>query len=153
MIWSVSTSSRMSVETGPLTVVKASMVLLAPVANVDEPALDGGRGRHLGRDEVRAPATALAPLEVAVRGRGAALAGLEGVGVHPQAHRTAGAAPVEAGGAEDLVEALGLGLGLHLARPGDAHGVHGGGALAPLDHARGRAEVADAAVRARADED
>src|SRR3954452_25519908 len=100
MIWSVSTSSRMSVETGPETVVNGTMVLLAPVADVDEPALDGGRGRHLGRDEVRAPAAALAPLEVAVRGRGAALAGAERVRVHPQAHRAARAAPVEAGGAE-----------------------------------------------------
>ena len=49
----------------------------APVADVDEVALDGGRGGHLRADEVGAPAAALAALEVAVRGRGAALAGLE----------------------------------------------------------------------------
>src|SRR6266536_464526 len=67
-------------------------------------ALDGGRGGHLGADEVRAPAAALAALEVAVRGRGAALAGLEDVGVHAQAHRAAGGPPVEAGGAEHAVE-------------------------------------------------
>src|SRR3712207_7027741 len=43
----------------------------------DEVALDGGGGGHLGRDQVGAPAAALAALEVAVRGRGAALARLE----------------------------------------------------------------------------
>ena len=69
-----------------------------------------------GRDEVRAPAAALAALEVAVGGRGAALARLQDVRVHAQAHRAAGLAPVEAGGAEDLVEALRLGLRLHLLR-------------------------------------
>src|SRR3954452_18782804 len=140
MIWSVSTSSRRSADTGPLTVVNGSMVLLAPVADVDEPALDRGRGRHLGRDEVRAPAAALAPLEVAVRGRGAALAGLEGVGVHPQAHRAARAAPVEAGGAEDLVEALGFGLLLDLHGARDNHRVDCRGDPAALDDRGGGAQ-------------
>ena len=40
--------------------------------------------------------------------------GCEDVGVHAQAHRAAGHAPVEAGLAEDAVEALGLGLRLDL---------------------------------------
>src|SRR4051812_39162216 len=148
MIWSVSTSSRMSVDTGPLTVVKASMVLLAPVADVDEVALDGGRGGHLGRDEVRAAAAALAPLEVAVGGRGAALAGLQDVRVHAQAHRAAGRPPVEAGGAEDLVEALALGLKAHLLGAGDDHRVNVGGDLAALHELGGGAQVADPRVRA-----
>src|SRR3954471_5205248 len=63
-----------------------------------------------------APAATLAALEVAVRGRGAALARLEPVGVHGQAHRAALDAPFEAGLEEDLVETLLLGLGLHQAR-------------------------------------
>src|SRR3954447_234221 len=115
MIWSVSTSERSSTETGPLIFVTGSMSV--PVPDVDEVALDRrGRG-HLRRDEVSAPAAPLAALEVAVaRGR-AALAGRKRVRVHPEAHRAAGAAPVEPGGAEDLVEALLLGLGLHLLRP------------------------------------
>ena len=49
--------------------------------------------------------------------------GCEDVGVHAQAHRAAGLAPVEAGAAEDLVEALGLGLGLHLLRARHDHRV------------------------------
>src|SRR3954462_1857196 len=116
MIWSVSTSSRSSTLTGPSMTVMGSMarVLLAPVADVDEVALDRRGGGHLRRDEVRAPAAALAALEVAVRRRRAALAWLENVGVHAQAHRAARAAPVEAGGREDLVEPFGLGLLLDL---------------------------------------
>src|SRR3954447_14367829 len=151
MIWSVSPSSRLRTETGPV-IVSMAFIGSAPVADVDEVALDGGRRGHLRADEVGAPAAALASLEVAVRGRGAALAGLEDVGVHAQAHRAARAAPVEAGSAEDLVEALGLGLGLHLHRAGDDHRIEVGGDLAALDRARGRAQVADAGVGARADE-
>ena len=71
------------------------------------------------------PAAALAALEVAVRGRGAALARLQDVGVHSQAHRAAGLAPLEPGLPEDLVEALLLGLRLHLLRAGHDHRAHG----------------------------
>src|SRR3954463_4522738 len=88
MIWSVSTSSRLRTETGPV-IVSMAFIGSAPVADVDEVALDGGAPGHLRADEVGAPAAALASLEVAVRGRGAALAGLEDVGVHAQAHRAA----------------------------------------------------------------
>src|SRR3954452_13336027 len=105
MIWSVSTSPRSSTLTGPAIVRTGSMSVtsagrsdprsdvgrgrpaLVPGPDVDEAALDGGRGGHLGRDEVRAPSAALAALEVAVRGRSAALAGRQDVGVHPEAHR------------------------------------------------------------------
>ena len=85
--------------------------------------------------------------------RRAALAGRGDVGVHAQAHRAARAAPVEAGGAEDLVEALGLGLALHLHRARDDHRVDVRGHPAALDDRGGGAQVADARVRARADED
>ena len=49
-----------------------------PLPDVDEVPLDRRRGGHLRADQVRAPAAALAALEVAVRGRRAALAGLRG---------------------------------------------------------------------------
>src|SRR3954454_22295213 len=128
MIWSVSTSARSSTLTGPETVLTASMSVTSagrpdprsetaglrpavqPGSDVDEAALDGGGRGHLGRDEVGAPATALAALEVAVGGGGAALARRQDVRVHAQAHGAARAAPVEAGRPEDLVEALALGL-------------------------------------------
>ena len=57
-----------------------------------------------------APALALTAFKVAVGGGRAALARLQAVGVHGQAHAAAGLAPFKAGGLEDLVQALALGL-------------------------------------------
>jgi hypothetical protein len=51
----------------------------APLPDVDEMPRDRGSGRHRRADEMRAPAVALAALEVAVGGRGAALARFEPV--------------------------------------------------------------------------
>src|SRR2546422_915618 len=77
---------------------------------------DGARERRCRRRERRGqerPATlALAALEVAVRRADGHLAGRELIAVHRDAHRAARLAPVRAGGAEDLVEPLRLGLAL-----------------------------------------
>src|SRR5439155_6811341 len=86
----------------------------SPLPDVDEMPLDGSGRGHLRRDEMRTAPAPLATLEVAVRRRGAALAGLKDVGVYAQAHRAARHAPVEAGVAEDAIQALGLGLFLDL---------------------------------------
>src|SRR6185312_9724117 len=126
---------------------------LAPISDVDEVALDRGGSRHLRADQVGAPALALATLEIAVRGRGAALPFAQGVGVHAQAHRAARLAPFEAGAAEDVVEPLGFGGLFHLLGPGDDHRPHGARDLAAVDDFGGLAQVLDAAVRAGADED
>ena len=90
----------------PCTFRSGFMRRRAPLegADVDEAAVERrGRG-HLRADEVRAAATPLAPFEVAVRGRGAALAGREDVRVHAEAHRAARKPPLEAGVQEDAVE-------------------------------------------------
>jgi hypothetical protein len=80
--------------------------------------------------------------------------GLQLVGVHGQAHRAARLAPFEAGGDEDLVEALGLGLRLHEARARHDHGVDARRhLLRPSAIFGGGAQVLDAAVGAGADED
>src|SRR3954454_20914909 len=100
-----------------------------------------------------APAAALAPLEVAVRGGRAALARRERVGVHPEAHRAAGGTPVEARLAEHLVETLGLGLRLHLLGARHDHGVHARRHFAAVHHAGRGAQFTEARVGARADED
>ena len=65
---------------------------------------------HGGGYEVRSAAAALAAFEVAVGGRGAALAGRELVGVHCETHAAAGFAPLETRVLEDAVEAFYLGL-------------------------------------------
>src|SRR5262245_54937805 len=77
---------------------------LRPGADVDEAAGDRrGRGHHR-RHEVRPTAEALTALEVAVRRGGAALARLEAVLVHGEAHRATRLAPFEARGGEYPVE-------------------------------------------------
>src|SRR3990170_3985473 len=78
--------------------------LFAPLPDIHEKSRDRRGGRHRRRDEMRAAAITLPAFEVAVRGRGAALARLELVGIHGEAHRAARLAPVEARGLEDLVE-------------------------------------------------
>ena len=55
------------------------------------------RGRHRGRDQMRAATLALAAFKIAVRGRSTTLAGRELVGIHGQAHAAARLAPVETG--------------------------------------------------------
>src|SRR5712664_1620349 len=152
MIWSVSTLARSSGATRPLRTVNFS-IASAPAPDVDEVSRDGGRGRHRRADEVRAPAFALPAFEVAVRGRGTALAAPEAVGVHAKAHRAARLAPFEAGVAEYAVEPFPLGLGLHHSRARHHQGqLHVGGDAPALHHRGRRAQVLDARVGARADE-
>src|SRR5690606_28194104 len=127
---------------------------LSDAPHVDEMTGDGRGSRHRRTDQVRASAGALPALEVAVRGRRTALARLEPVGIHCQAHRAARFAPFEAGVAEDPVEPLGLGLLLHQPRPGNDHHQLDVRRLVLAAHDRGRlAQVLDARIRARADED
>src|SRR5258707_9175127 len=119
---------------------------------VCDDAGDRRRGGGQGRCQVRPAALALAAFEVPVRRAHRDLAGRQLVAVHRDAHRAAGLAPVGASGAEDLVEALRLGLALDLIRSRDDE--HPDALVdAPPTHRRGReAKVADPAVRARADE-
>ena len=114
---------------------------------------DRRRGGHRRRHQVRSATLALATLEVPVRGRGAAFAGLQDVGIHPEAHRAARATPVEAGIDEDPVETLVLRLQLHRDRTGNDQRPEPFGHLATVDDRRGDAKVLDPRVRARADED
>ena len=158
MIASVSTFSRSIGATRPLCTRNGSMSRSFSVrqpAHVDEVAFDRRGRRHRRADQVGAAAGALAAFEVAVAGRGAALAGLEPVGVHRQAHRAAGLAPLEAGALEDLVEAFALGLLLH--QPGARHhhrqlDVRRDACAQAAHDRRGLAQVLDARVGARADE-
>src|SRR5512134_752402 len=166
MIWSVSTFGRSSGATSPLRTVNFSMayfpgalggstcgIVSAPGPDVDEMAGHRSRGRHLRADQVGASAGSLASLEVAVGGRGAALARREFVVVHAEAHRAAGLAPLEPGVPEDAVEALALGLLLH---PPGARDDHREPDVrrdaAPAHDRRRRPQILDPRVGARPDE-
>src|SRR5262245_34484474 len=100
------------------------------------------------------PATpTLPPLEVAVRGRGAPLAGREHVRVHSEAHRAPGVAPFETRRLEDTVETFVLGQLLHDRRARDDHRPDARVDALACDNGRGGSQVLDPRVRARADED
>src|SRR6266404_3882919 len=122
-------------------------------ADVDKMAGDGGGGGHYRADEVRAAVFALAALEVAVAGAGAAFVGRQDVGVHADAHAAAGVAPLETGGAENLVEAFFFGLRLDAARAGNNQCLLDvfRDVLA-FDKMRGGAKIIKARIGARADE-
>src|SRR6478752_3500558 len=126
----------------------------AHLPHIDEMTDERSGCGHLRRDQMSAALEALTTLEIAVRGRGGALAGLELVGVHAQAHRAAGLAPFEAGGEEDLVETFFLGLLLHQAGAGDDHGiVERAGDRLTLDDLGDGAQILDAAIGAGTDPD
>src|ERR1700733_5602088 len=154
MIWSVSTLVRRSGSARPVWVTNGSIeaVSFSQVGGRGEVAGHGGGGGDRGRDQMGAPALALAALEVAVGGGGAALAGGELVRVHAQAHRAAGRAPLGAGRGEHRVQALLLGLGPDLHGPGYDQHPDGRGDPAPAQDGRGGAQVFEPAVGARAEE-
>src|SRR4051812_19258385 len=165
MIWSVSTLVRRSGAAVPVWVVKASIGLRLPsgwwggwshgleVGGGGEVAGQRRRGGDGRGHQVRPAALALPALEIAVARRRRALARLELVGVHAQAHRAPGAAPLGAGVDEHPVEALGLGLHLDPHRAGDDE--HAGVRVDPLSTQQlgGDPQVLDPAVGARAEED
>src|ERR1700677_1039390 len=125
---------------------------LAPIPYVDETAGDRSRRGHCGRHKMGAAPIALTALEIAGRGRSAALAWAKLVGVHREAHRAAGLAPLEARGEEDLVEAFGLGLRLDQTRSRHDHRVDALADLVTVGDCRGGAQILDAAIGAGADE-
>src|SRR6185312_7161525 len=160
MIWSVSTLLWRSGTPMPVWEENFSMVSSLryglgggfEVRRRTEGSADGGGGCHDGRDEVRAPALALAALEVAV-GRGcAALARLQLVRVHAQAHGAAGEAPLGTEVQEHLVQALGFRLETDACRAGDDEHTDVRVLFAAADDVRCRAQVLDAGVGAGAQE-
>src|SRR6266481_8065800 len=88
-------------------------------ADVDKKAGDRGGCGHYRADEVRAAVFALAALEIAIGGAGAALVRRQDVGIHADAHAAAGIAPLKTGVGENFVETFFFGLGLDAAGTGD----------------------------------
>src|SRR5579862_6999042 len=101
---------------------------------------------------MRAAAAPLAAFEVAIAGGSATLAGSENVFVHAQAHGATGLTPLESGGAEDFVDALGFSFALHRLRAGDDESAHAVMHFVAVDHARCGAQIFNTRVGAGADE-
>src|SRR5436305_13299031 len=87
-------------------------------ADVDEVSGNRGRSGHDRANEIRAAVLALATLEIAIAGAGAAPGGREDVRGHPDAHAAAGVAPFETCRGENFVQAFFFGLRLPSARAG-----------------------------------
>src|SRR5262249_33160144 len=124
------------------------------LADVDEVAGDGSGGGHNRADQGRAAIAALASLEVAIRGAGAALVRRQSVGVHADAHAAARVAPFETGLRKDFVETFFFGLRLDAAGAGnDESLLDGFRDVLSGDQMRGSAKIVQARVGAGADED
>src|SRR5690348_670303 len=112
MIWSVSTLAWSIGTATAVSLVNGSTgkLLAQHLAHIGEAAGHGSRCSHRRAHKMRAHATSLAANEVAVRGRGNALARHADIAVDADTHGASGFAPLEAGVAEDLVQALRFGL-------------------------------------------
>src|SRR3546814_5942475 len=81
---------------------------LSQARRIGDAAGNGARSGERGTHQMRPSAPPLPLLEIAVRCRPTAFAGLQPVGVHADAHRASGLAPVEPRGAQYGVDALRL---------------------------------------------
>src|SRR5438270_9832156 len=96
---------------------------------------------------------ALATLEIAIGGAGAALVRWQHVGIHADAHAAPGIAPLEASGGENFVETFLFGLGLDAARPGYYQGLlDSAGDVLAGHELGGGAKIVDTRIGAGADE-
>src|SRR5947207_1527330 len=93
-----------------------------------------------------------ASFESTVRGRGANLAAFETIRVHPEAHRAAGAPPLESRVGEDLVQPARFGGPAHAAGSGNDERFHVRGDVMASDQPRGLFEIRQPPVGARSDE-
>ena len=99
---------------------------------------------HRRRHEMGPAAGPLAPFEISIAGRGAALSGLKHVGIHRQAHTAAGFPPLESRLFEQSVEPLLFGLLFDEPGTGHDHRVNGLRDVLALRQARGQAKILDA---------
>src|SRR6267378_6449243 len=100
---------------------------------------DGHRRRH----EMGPAAGPLAPFEISIAGRGAALSGLKHVGIHCQAHTAAGLPPLESSLFEQSVEPFLFSLLFHETGTGYDHRMNGLRDMLAFGQVGRKAEVLD----------
>src|SRR5262249_35167045 len=118
------------------------------LADVNETPRDGCRHSHRRADQMSAPAASLTTLEVAIRSRSAAFAGLKNVGIHPEAHAATRLSPIKPGLLENSVEPFALRLLLDPLRTRNDHRVKPARDLSAIDHAGRCAKVFDPRIGA-----
>src|ERR1043165_7943429 len=102
---------------------------------------------------MRAATATLTAFEVAIAGRSAALARLQDVRIHPETHGASRFAPFESCLTKDLIQTFTLRSELHPLRSGHDHRSHRFADAMPFHHTSRRAQIFDARVGARTDED
>src|SRR3954469_21271301 len=93
-------------------------------SDIGQAAGNRRRRRHRWTYQMGTAAPSLSSLEVAVRGRGTALARTEEIVIHAETHGAAGISPLEACIDEDTVQPLSFGGLLDLLRSGNNQGTH-----------------------------
>src|SRR5580692_9279587 len=93
-------------------------------------------------------AATLPTLEVAIRCAGATFARRQDIGVHTEAHTTAGLSPFEAGRFENTVETFLFGLALNCLGTRNHHRANGVSNPVPADNRGGSTEIFDTGVGA-----
>src|SRR5262245_37905893 len=129
------------------------MLFVIPISDVHEMSSDSRGGGHGGRDQVRAAPFSLSSFEISIAGGSTPLAWFELVRVHCQAHAATRFSPFEAGVTEDTIESLLFGLRLYLAAARHHHRRNFRSHMVTAQHVRRAAQILDASVGARADED
>ena len=102
-------------------VSRLNLIPKLPVSYIDKMPGDRSCGGHHWAHQMSTSASPLAAFEIAVAGRGAALAVGEDVVVHCEAHRATGVAPFETGVDKYSSKTLALRLFFDLHRAGDDH--------------------------------
>src|SRR6186713_2447246 len=120
MTASVSTLARSSGATSPSREMNLSMIFfLRQRTHIDKMTGNCSGGGHRRAHEMRASTSTLAPLEIAIGSRRAALAWRQLVLVHAEAHRATRLTPFETRCNENLVEPFLFSLTFH--QPGTRH--------------------------------
>jgi hypothetical protein len=111
---------------------------------IHEMAFDCRGYGHGRRHEMGPPARPLAPFEISIAGRGAALSWLKHVGIHGQAHTAAGFPPLESRLFEQSVESFLFSLLFDETGTGHDHGMNGLRHMFALGQACGQAKILNA---------
>src|SRR5437660_12484289 len=101
---------------------------------------------------MRSASASLSSFEVAVAGRSTTLTGLQNVRIHSETHRTSRFTPLESGIEKNPIQTFGFRGMFHALRTRHNHRADGFVALVSPDNSRGCAQVFDARVRTRANE-
>ena len=99
------------------------------MTHVDDVSRHGGSGSHRWAHQVGAASSSLPPFQITVAGGGAALAGVQAIGIHAQAHGASGLTPLKTRFGENPVQTLAFSRMFDLLRSRYHHALYVGAAI------------------------